>query len=83
MRRVVPKSLDQPENCLTATVQRVEFRGAFCRVYLTAAVDSSQIVVDAPIAHAGGLLDGQPREVSVQSADSACAGVFRQDVSAA
>jgi iron(III) transport system ATP-binding protein len=80
--RVVPKSLDQPPNCLTATVKRVEFRGAFCRVYLTAAVDSSLIMVDAPVAEANGLLNGQGREVSVHL-PTQFVRVFRQDGSAA
>ena len=40
-------------NCLPAQLQRIEFRGAFCRVYLT--VDTATVVVDAPFEQVGKL----------------------------
>ena len=86
-RLVGPSHADRG-NCFDATLQRVEFRGPFCRVYLslgggTAAVP---IVIDAPLAEANGLLSGGTigdgsRPVAVHLPPEHVR-VFRQDGSA-
>jgi iron(III) transport system ATP-binding protein len=79
--RLIARSESRPANSLAATIQRVEFRGAFCRVYLSTGAEPSIILVDAPLADANGSFIRAGSEVAVHvPADHV--RVFRQDGSA-
>jgi iron(III) transport system ATP-binding protein len=70
------------ENCLPATVQRVEFRGSFCRVYLLLSeADSAPIVVDAPLGQANSLLESSNVPVAIHLPTEHLR-IFREDGSA-
>jgi iron(III) transport system ATP-binding protein len=63
-------------NCLPAQMQRVEFRGAFCRVYLT--VLGSPVAVDAPFEQLRSLPDDKSKQISIHLPPQHIR-IFRQD----
>jgi ABC-type Fe3+/spermidine/putrescine transport system ATPase subunit len=76
-----PRAANHLVNCFVATIQRVEFRGAFRRVYLSSGSDAAGIVVDAPLDGGSDSFIRAGGEVAVHvPADHV--RVFRQDGSA-
>ncbi len=74
--RLMPASTAEDKNCLPATVQRIEFRGAFCRVYLT--VLGEAVMVDAPFAQVTGLTADVPGQIMLHLPPQHLR-IFRQD----
>ncbi len=56
-------SIESQPDCHPATLHRVEFRGAFCRVYLS--MKDSPVVVDAPFEQVQPFIDRAPLQVSL------------------